>query len=67
MSFFFEGQAPRAGNGDLAAMQMETVSPSIITDFLASRDGLDLTKAFMAIKDAKTRRCIVNLVEQMAA
>lgn len=68
VAFFFEGQAPIAGNGDLAAMQSETaVSPSIISDFLATRDGLDLTKAFMAIKDTKLRRCIVNMVEQITA
>jgi hypothetical protein len=37
-----------------------------VTDFLATRDGLALIKAFMRIKDAKLRRCVVNLVERIA-
>jgi hypothetical protein len=39
---------------------------SPVTDFLATRNGLALTKAFMEIKDAKLRRNIVNLVEELA-
>jgi hypothetical protein len=37
-----------------------------VTDFLATTDGLTLTKAFMRIKNAKLRRRIVELVEEMA-
>ena len=37
-----------------------------VTDFLATADGLALTKAFMLIKKAKLKRCIVDLVEQIA-
>jgi hypothetical protein len=37
-----------------------------VTDFLATRDGLALIKAFMRIKDAKLRRHVVNLVEGIA-
>ena len=37
-----------------------------MSDFLATSDGLALTKAFMRIKDAKLRRRIVDLVEQIA-
>lgn len=62
VSFFFDGHAP--GTGSSVAMA-EWVSPTIVNDFLSTRDGLDLTKAFMAIPDAKTRRCIVDLVEQI--
>ena len=62
VSFFFEG-APqsRPGNGPEAA-----VSPAYVSDFLATADGLALAKAFMAIKDGKVRRRIVDLVEQVA-
>jgi hypothetical protein len=35
-------------------------------DFLASADGLALTTAFMRIEDAKLRRCIVDLLKQIA-
>jgi hypothetical protein len=37
-----------------------------VSDFFATTDGLALTKAFMSIKDAKLRRSIVNLVEEIA-
>ena len=37
-----------------------------VADYLATSDGLNLTKAFMQIPNAKLRRSIVNLVEQIA-
>jgi len=63
VSFFFEG-APSVG---LPVQGIsEAPSPSYISDFLATSDGLALTKSFMRIKDAKLRRRIVDLVEQIA-
>jgi transcriptional regulator with XRE-family HTH domain len=61
--FFFEGapHLPGQSNGNGAAP-----SPAYVTDFLASSDGLTLTKAFMRIKEVKLRRSIVNLVEEIA-
>ena len=63
VSFFFEGgpgaDGPRGGT--------ELASPAYVSDFLASRDGLALVKAFMALKDKKLRRSIVALVEEIAA
>ena len=65
VSFFFEGvpsprSEPRAeGTGDAP-------SPAYVSDFLATSDGLALTKAFVRITDAKLRRRIVDLVEQIA-
>jgi transcriptional regulator with XRE-family HTH domain len=63
VSFFFEG-APRS-EGQHGGMA-EAPSPAYVSDFLATSDGLSLTKAFMRIKDAKLRRRIVDLVEQIA-
>jgi hypothetical protein len=45
----------------------EAPSPAYVSDFLATSDGLALTKAFMRIHDSKLRRRIVDLVEQIAA
>ena len=45
----------------------EAPSPAYVSDFLATSDGLALTKAFMRISDSKLRRRIVDLVEQIAA
>jgi len=38
-----------------------------VSDFLATTDGLNLTKAFMRIQDAQLRRSIVSLVEGIAS
>ena len=61
--FFFEG-APRAPG---APQGVGTApSPDYVTDFLATSDGLALTKAFMRIKDVKLKRRIVDLVQEIA-
>jgi transcriptional regulator with XRE-family HTH domain len=63
VSFFFDG-APSV-SGRVTGMS-EAPSPAYVSDFLATSDGLALTKAFMRIKDAKLRRRIVDLVESIA-
>ena len=64
VSFFFEG-GPRPAGYNGSGMG-EAPSPAYVSDFLATSDGLSLTKAFMRIKNAKLRRKIVELVEQIA-
>jgi len=63
VSFFFEG-AP-AVPGHAPPGMAESPSPAYVSEFLATPDGLSLTKAFMRIKDAKLRRRIVDLVEEI--
>jgi transcriptional regulator with XRE-family HTH domain len=60
--FFFEGapQVPGQPSGNGAAP-----SPAYVNEFLASSDGLALTKAFMRINPNVKRR-IVALVEELA-
>ncbi len=64
VSFFFDG-APNVP-GQTTDGFSEAPSPAYVADFLATSDGLALTKAFMGIKDAKLRRRIVDLVQQIA-
>ena len=64
VAFFFEG-APDLGAVSPNGMS-EAPSPTYVSDFLATSDGLALTKAFMRIHDAKLRRRIVDLVEHIA-
>ena len=64
VSFFFEG-APHGPGGFTSGMS-EAPSPAYVSDFLATSDGLSLTKSFMRIKSSKLRRRIVDLVEQIA-
>src|SRR5688572_1010405 len=64
VSFLFEG----GPGGMLNANGMnEAVSPAYVSDFLATSEGLALTRAFTRINDSKLRRSIVDLVEQIAA
>jgi len=65
VSFFFEG-APANANAPRTDGMSEAPSPAYVSDFLATSDGLALTKAFMRISDSKLRRRIVDLVEQIA-
>jgi transcriptional regulator with XRE-family HTH domain len=63
VAFFFEG-AP-SSHPQPPGME-EAPSPTYVSDFLATSDGLALTKAFMEIKEPKLRRRIVDLVEEIA-
>src|SRR5476651_1795924 len=62
VSFFFEGAPNMPGHAGMG----EAPSPAYVNDFLATSDGLSLTKSFIKIKSSKLRRRIVELVEQMA-
>jgi transcriptional regulator with XRE-family HTH domain len=64
VSFFFDG-APDISTTRANELS-EAPSPLYVADFLATSDGLALTRAFMRINDSKLRRKIVELVEQMA-
>ncbi len=64
VSFFYEG-SPASAHEAPRGMS-EAPSPAYVSDFLATSDGLALTKAFVRIKDSKLRRRIVDLVEQIA-
>ena len=63
VSFLFEG----GPGGVISANGMsEAPSPAYVSDFLATSEGLALTRAFTRINDSKLRRSIVDLVEQIA-
>ena len=64
VSFLFEG-SPRGALGN--AGFGEDTSPPYVADFLATSEGLALTRAFTRISDPRLRRSIVDLVEQIAA
>lgn len=67
VSFFFEGVPSVPGVPEASTGMSEAPSPAYVSDFLATSDGLALTKAFVQIKDARLRRRIVDLVEAIAA
>jgi transcriptional regulator with XRE-family HTH domain len=64
VSFLFEGGPTSRPDGEGFA---EEASPAYVSDFLATSEGLALTRAFTRITESKLRRSIVDLVEQIAA
>ena len=65
VAFFFEG-APTFHPQNEGDGMGEAPSPTYVSDFLATSDGLALTKAFMEIKEPKHQRRIVDVVEEIA-
>jgi len=61
--FFFEG-APHVPGQPIGLGPAP--SPAYVFNFLATTDGLALTKAFMQIEQPGLRRRIVHLVEEIA-
>ncbi len=63
VSFFYDDM----GYGAAAAPGLaEADGEDYVADFIASREGLQLMKAFLAIEDPSVRRRIVDLVETLA-
>jgi transcriptional regulator with XRE-family HTH domain len=60
IEFFFEG-APEGGRGFA-----EGPSSGYAADFLGTSEGIELVKAFMAIKDPNVRRRIIELAKTLA-
>ena len=61
--FFFEGAPHQPGQPRGVGCP---ASPAYVSEFLSSTDGLALVKAFTKIKEAKLRRRVVQLVEEIA-
>jgi transcriptional regulator with XRE-family HTH domain len=63
VSFFFDGaptdEVTEGGFSDMSAT-------SYVADFLATNEGVQLTKAFVRIKSPRVRRRLVDLVESLA-
>lgn len=63
VQYFYE-ELPVAGDG--AGGFAEAPAESYAVEFLGSREGLELNKAFARISDARVRRSIVELVRAFA-
>jgi transcriptional regulator with XRE-family HTH domain len=62
VQFFYEELAVRGADGGFA----ERPAESYAAEFLGSREGLELNKAFARVTDARVRRSIVDLVRAFA-
>jgi transcriptional regulator with XRE-family HTH domain len=65
VSFFFEG-APAANVIGIKSGEAAAGIPAYVREFIATRDGIKIIKAFSQIRNQKLRRAVVTLVEQIA-
>ena len=65
VQFFFE-EAPHV-DGRRAPGMAEADAEAFILEFLNSREGLELNRAFVKISDPKVRKSVVNLVRALSA
>lgn len=66
VQFFFD-EAPAASAGAAArAGFAEDQAEGFVVDFLSSKEGIELNRAFVRIADAKVRRSIVELIRTLA-
>lgn len=66
VQFFFE-EAPDVDLPPRAPGMAEAASETFILEFLNSREGLELNRAFVKIGDAKVRKSVVDLVRALGA
>jgi transcriptional regulator with XRE-family HTH domain len=65
VQFFFE-EAPYTGDGNAARGMAEPDSEAFILEFLNSREGLELNRAFVKIGDPRVRKSVVDLVRALS-
>lgn len=65
VGFFFEGLDNTSGYQPQAGFA-EAPSESYVMDFLDSREGVELNRAFVKIADPKVRKSVVELVRALA-
>lgn len=64
---FFYDEAPSGSRGQIQAQGFsEQPGESYVVEFLGSREGLELNKAFSRIADPRVRRSIVDMVRALA-
>ena len=66
VQFFYEEAPSSEPPAEESLGFAEKPAENAIVQFLRSRDGLELNKAFVRISDAKARRAIVDLVRSLA-
>lgn len=67
VQYFYDELAPDAGHSDNHIHGMsERPTESFVVDFLGTREGLELNKAFTRVTDPKVRRAIIELVRTLA-
>lgn len=63
INYFYEGVVDQTTNGNPVNDDIPT--PPVM-EFLSSGEGLQLSLAFMRIKDGKVRKCVIDLIKSLA-
>lgn len=68
VQFFYDDAPPGLGRGAPGEMAglAERPGESYVYEFIATREGIELNRAFMRIADPKVRRSVVDLVRAVA-
>jgi transcriptional regulator with XRE-family HTH domain len=66
IAFFFEDAPAAEARVPVAPGFAESTTDSHILEFLSTREGLELNKAFARIQDQRSRRAIIELVRSLA-
>lgn len=66
VQFFYEDAPGKDSSVHTTSGFAETPDESYVVEFLSSRDGLELNKAFVKITDPRLRRTIIDLVRSLA-
>lgn len=66
VQFFYDDMTIKAAKPELSSGFAEQPAESYVVEFLASREGLELNKAFSRISDPRVRRAITELVRALA-
>lgn len=64
VQFFFEG-APATNGSSSSSSFSQPETETFLYEFLNTRDGLELNRAFVRISDAQVRRSVVDLVRSI--
>ena len=65
IDYFYEDAPGVDGRGNAAPGMAERPSDTFMFEFLNTREGLELNRAFARISDPKTRRAVVDLVRAL--
>jgi hypothetical protein len=67
VQYFYDDAPELASGGSVPAGFAERPSDNYVFDFLNSREGLELNRAFLRIPDPKVRRSLIDLMKAMAS
>jgi transcriptional regulator with XRE-family HTH domain len=66
VQFFFDDAPRPAGQSDGADGMSEPKMENFLYEFISTRDGLELIRAFVSIADPKVRKRVVDLVRTLS-